>query len=65
MADRQDDAAVRTATVDVPTAAKILGVSRNTAYAGVRGGSIPSIRIGRLIRVPLPALYRLLGDVQR
>jgi excisionase family DNA binding protein len=49
-----------TETVDVPTACKILGIGRQAGYAGVRSGEIPSIRVGRLVKVPLPALRRML-----
>lgn len=47
-------------TVTVPEAAKLLGVSRMTAYAAVREGAIPSLRIGRRVLVPKVALDRLL-----
>jgi excisionase family DNA binding protein len=48
-----------TATVD--ETARLLGVSRMTAYAAVRAGAIPSIRIGRRVLVPRVALDRLLS----
>jgi excisionase family DNA binding protein len=41
--------------------ARRLGVSRNSAYAAARRGEIPTIRIGRLLLVPLAALERMLG----
>jgi len=47
-------------TFDVDEAAKILGLSRNAAYAAVAIGQIPSIRLGRRIVVPRIALERLL-----
>jgi excisionase family DNA binding protein len=47
-------------TVTVPEAAKLLGVSRMTAYTAVRDGTIPSLRIGRRLLVPRAALERLL-----
>jgi excisionase family DNA binding protein len=47
-------------TVSVPEAAQLLGVSRMTAYAAVRDGAIPSLRIGRRLLVPRAALERLL-----
>lgn len=49
------------ATVDVPTAAKILGIGRQSGYAAVKSGEIPSIRIGRRLLVPVAALDRMLG----
>jgi excisionase family DNA binding protein len=48
-------------TVTVPEAARLLGVSRMSAYTAVRIGEIPSIRIGRRVLVPRAALDRLLG----
>jgi excisionase family DNA binding protein len=48
-------------TVTVEKAAVLLGLSRNSAYSAVREGSIPSIRIGRCIRVPSALLREMLG----
>ena len=39
-------------TVSVTEAGQYLGVCRNTAYQLVRTGEIPSIKLGRLRRVP-------------
>lgn len=44
----------------VPEAGRILGLSRNGAYAAAERGEIPTIRIGRLLKVPKAALDRLL-----
>jgi excisionase family DNA binding protein len=50
-------------TCTVETAAKMLGISRASAYEGVRTGQIPSIHIGKRIVIPLLALERMLrGD---
>jgi excisionase family DNA binding protein len=48
-------------TVTVPEAARLLGVSRMSAYSAVRTGEIPSIRIGRRVLIARAALERLLG----
>lgn len=48
-------------TVPVPIAARVLGVGRNQAYSGVADGSIPSVRIGGRILVPVVPLLRMLG----
>ncbi len=40
----------------VPEAAKLLRIGRNLAYELVARGEIPSVRLGRLIRVPRAAL---------
>jgi hypothetical protein len=37
-----------------------LSLSRNATYAAAARGDIPTIRIGRLLRVPLAALQRML-----
>ncbi len=49
-------------TLSVPAAAKILGVSRNSAYTAVHTGQIPSIRFGRRIFIPRVALERVLSE---
>jgi excisionase family DNA binding protein len=43
-----------------PDAAKLLGVSKGTAYEAARRGEIPTIRIGKRILVPVAALERML-----
>lgn len=43
----------------VDEAALVLGISRGSAYAAVRRGEIPSITIGRLVRVPRESLREL------
>lgn len=49
------------ATVSVTEAAEILGVGRDAAYKGVQEGQIPSLRLGRQIRIPTSKLRDLLG----
>jgi excisionase family DNA binding protein len=46
----------------VPEAGQKLGLSRGSAYAAAARGDIPTIRIGRLLRVPKAALDRLLDN---
>lgn len=46
--------------VSVKEAAKMLGLSRNGAYAAVARGDIPSLRIGRRVVIPIAALEKLL-----
>jgi excisionase family DNA binding protein len=48
-------------TYTVEEAGKILGLSRNTAYARATDGSLPTIRFGRLLLVPKAVLDRLLS----
>jgi len=50
------------ATLTVDETAAVLGVGRATVYQSIRDGAIPSLRLGRVIRVPVPALLALLGE---
>jgi hypothetical protein len=48
-------------TLSVPEAGeRYFGLSRNASYAAVQRGDIPTIRLGRLLRVPVRALERML-----
>lgn len=49
-------------TYSVPRAGKLLGISRNAAYEAARRNQLPTIRIGRKIRVPKVALQKLLSQ---
>jgi predicted DNA-binding transcriptional regulator AlpA len=51
------------ATVDLPTAARALGLGRSAAYELVRTGAWPTpvLRLGRLIKIPSAPLAALLG----
>jgi len=53
--------------VDLPTAARLLGIGRTSAYELVRTGQWPTpvIRAGRLIRVPTASLLAALGLAER
>ena len=48
-------------TVSVEKAAKLLGISRASAYTYVRAGALPSVRLGTRLLVPKAALDRLLA----
>jgi excisionase family DNA binding protein len=47
-------------TLKIEEAAKILGISRNTAYEAVKSGQVPIVKIGRRLLVPRAALERML-----
>ncbi|MBZ9638428.1 helix-turn-helix domain-containing protein [Streptomyces sp. PSKA30] len=51
------------ATVNVTTAARTLGISRDKAYALIRSESFPvrTLMLGSTIRVPTAELWKLLG----
>ncbi len=59
-----------TALADLPElltvdeVAALYRVSRTSAYDAVRAGDIPSVKIGRRVRVPKAALLRALGVEQ-
>lgn len=59
----QDEVRALPVVVDLPTAARVLGLGRTAAYELVRTGHWPTpvIRVGRLIRVPSAPLVELLG----
>ena len=48
--------------VTVGELAKMLKIGRNTAYELVRSGQIPSVKIGRQIRVPKQAVVAYLSQ---
>lgn len=53
-------------TLSIQEAGRVLGVGRDVAYAAVRSGQIPSIRIGRRYLVPRQALEAMLkGQTQQ
>jgi hypothetical protein len=48
-------------TLSVPEAGRIyFGLCRNASYAAVARNEIPVIRIGKLLRVPIRALEKML-----
>src|SRR5215468_3999887 len=53
-------------TMSVPEAGKkYFDLSRDSSYRAAERGEIPTIRIGRLLRVPVRAMERLLDGVGR
>ena len=56
----------RPLTMSVPEAGKkYFDLSRDGSYRAAERGEIPTIRIGRLLRVPVRAMERLLDQVER
>ena len=50
-------------TITVPEAGKRdFNLSRDASYAAAQRGDIPTIRVGRLLRVPVKAMERLLDE---
>lgn len=54
-------------TLSIPEAAKVLGISRYSAYKAARRGDIPILQIGKLRRVPKARLMRIIegSDVDK
>ncbi|MCK1470351.1 helix-turn-helix domain-containing protein [Bradyrhizobium sp. CW10] len=48
---------------EVPEAGALLGLGRNASYEAAKRGDIPTIRIGKLIRVPKAAFDQMLARV--
>ena len=50
-------------TITVPEAGKeYFGLSRNASYAAAIRGEIPTIKIGKLLKVPVRALEEMLNN---
>ncbi|HUW45633.1 MAG TPA: helix-turn-helix domain-containing protein [Dehalococcoidia bacterium] len=49
-------------TYDVKTAAKLLGLSKNSAYQACLTGQIPCLKIGKRILIPRAQLDRMLNE---
>lgn len=45
---------------NVPEAGELLGLSRNASYEAAARGEIPTLKIGRLLKVPKVAFDRML-----
>ena len=55
-----------TMTMTVPDAGRIYyGLSRNGSYEAAKRGDIPTIKIGKLLRVPVRALEEMLNAASR
>lgn len=50
-------------TISVPEAGKrYFDLGRNASYEAARRGELPTIKIGRRLRVSIPALERMLAE---
>jgi excisionase family DNA binding protein len=52
-------------TMSVPEAGRLLGIGRDCAYEAAARGQIPTLRIGRLLRVPRAAFERMLESAKQ
>jgi len=51
-------------TLEVPQAGALIGLSRNAAYAAAKRGDIPTIRFGKLLKVPKARFLRMINSDQ-
>ena len=49
-------------TLNVPEAARLLGLSRGSAYQAIATGEIPHIKVGKRILIPRVSLEKMLSD---
>jgi hypothetical protein len=53
-------------TISVPKAGKrYFGLSRNGSYEAAKRGDIPTIKVGKLLKVPVRALEQMLDNPGR
>jgi excisionase family DNA binding protein len=45
---------------EVPEAGAMLGLTRNASYDAAKRGDIPTLRFGKLLRVPKAAFHKML-----
>ena len=51
-------------STSVPHAGRVyLGIGRNASYRAAKNGDIPTIKVGRLLRVPIAAMERKLEAI--
>ena len=50
--------------LDAKEAAAVLGMGKDATYRAIQAGDIPSIRVGKKIRVPSAALKRMANPDQ-
>lgn len=49
----------------VPEAGALLGLTKNASYEAAKRGDIPTIRLGKLIKVPKAALHAMIDRVSK
>jgi excisionase family DNA binding protein len=58
---REVEALLERKVLTVPETGKVLRIGRDAAYRAAAAGEIPTLRIGRRIVVPVPALLDMLS----
>jgi hypothetical protein len=65
MTAKSEAAQAQPLTMDVPEAGRIyFGMSRNAAYQAAHRGEIPTIKVGKLLKVPVRAMEAMLNSVK-
>lgn len=60
--DARKNSAKKPMTISVPEAGKTyFGLSKNGSYEAARRGDIPTIQVGRLLRVSVAVMERIVG----
>ena len=62
--EAQEMTAIESAILSVTECAKILKISRGSAYQAVLTGELPHVKIGRRILIPRIALERMLDEAK-
>ncbi|NUU39628.1 helix-turn-helix domain-containing protein [Tardiphaga robiniae] len=60
MTDRTEEVDSRL-VYEVPEAGALLGLNKNASYKAARRGDIPTIRIGKLLKVPKVAFHAMIN----
>ena len=50
---------------EVPEAGALIGLTRNGSYRAAANGELPTIRIGRLLKVPKAAFHQMLEQAAK
>ena len=60
--EREDLNDETTLTMSVPAAGALLGLTRNKAYDAAKDGTIPTMKFGKLLKVPKKAFRQKLRE---
>jgi excisionase family DNA binding protein len=52
-------------TIDIPEAARRLGIGKNQGYSAAARGEIPTLKLGKRVVVPVAALEQLLAGTKK
>lgn len=55
-----DDQPQKCLVYEVPEAGALIGLGRNASYDAAKRGDIPTIRVGKLLKVPKAAFHAMI-----